>query len=104
MGVAHRVGLDMCYWLMPVSSTPVVNSSVQHVTSEDLQNPDMKVRINKFNEKLHTQMDDTNFTLPGKDIDFYYPHDVYDIPPQNSAENRDALNGDARGRQSTGSR
>jgi hypothetical protein len=67
---------------MPVSSTPVVNSSIQHVTSEDLRNPDLKVRINNFNEKLHTRMDDTNFTLPGKDINFYYPHDVYDIPPQ----------------------
>ena len=95
MGIAHRVGLDMCYWLMPVSGTPVVNSSVQHVTSEDLRNPDLKVRINEFNEKLHTQMDDTNFTLPGKDIDFYYPHNIYDIPPQNSAENVDALNRDA---------
>jgi hypothetical protein len=41
MGVAHRVGLDMCYWLMPVSGVPVVNSSVQHVTAENLQNPEI---------------------------------------------------------------
>jgi hypothetical protein len=25
MGVAHRVGSDMCYWLMLVSGIPVVN-------------------------------------------------------------------------------
>ncbi len=41
MGVAHRVGLDMCYWLMSVSGVPVVNSSVQHVTAEDLRNPEI---------------------------------------------------------------
>ena len=49
MGVAHRVGSDMCYWLMPVSGTPIVNSSVQHVTAEDLQNPQVMQRVDDFN-------------------------------------------------------
>ncbi len=43
MGVAHRRGLDMCYWLMPVSGRPIVTSTVQHVTSEDYRNPDLKL-------------------------------------------------------------
>ena len=59
MGVAHRVGSDMCYWLMPVSGVPVVNSSVQHVTAEDLQNPEIMQQIDDFNRRLETQLDDT---------------------------------------------
>ncbi len=41
MGVAHRVGLEMCYWLMPVSEVPVVNSSVQHVMADKLCNTEI---------------------------------------------------------------
>lgn len=91
MGVAHRVGSDMCYWLMPVSGTPVVNSTVQHVTAEDIRDPNIKVRIDDFNTKLADRLDDTNFVLPGEDIDFWYPHDEYDIPIKQDAENE---NGD----------
>jgi hypothetical protein len=80
MGVAHRVGSDMCYWLMPVSGIPVVNSSVQHVTAEDLQNPEIMQQIDDFNRRLETRLDDTSFVLPGGDIDDFYPNDIYNIP------------------------
>jgi hypothetical protein len=73
MGVAHRVGSNMCYWLMPVSGVPVVNSSVQHVMAEDLRNPDIMQRINDFNRRLETRLDDTSFVLPGGDIDNFLP-------------------------------
>ncbi len=73
MGIAHRVGSDMCYWLMPVSGVPLVNSSVQHVTAEDLRNPDIMQLINNVNRRIETQLDDTSFVLPGGDIDDFYP-------------------------------
>ena len=94
MGVAHRVGSDMCYWLMPVSGVPVVNSSVQHVTAEDLRNPQVIERVEDFNSRLNTRLDDTNFVLPGGDIDEYYPDDIYEVPIQQDAENGDHVNGD----------
>ena len=60
MGIAQRVGSDMCYWLMPVSGVPVVKSSVQHVTTDDLCNPELVHRIEDFNTRLNTRLDDTN--------------------------------------------
>jgi hypothetical protein len=90
MGVAHRVGSDMCYWLMPVSGVPVVNTTVQHVTSEDLRNVDIQAQVDDFNTRLHQRLEDTNFVLPGNDID-YYPTDQYTI----DLENGDPENGDA---------
>ena len=53
MGIAHRVGLDMCYWLMPVSGVPVVNSSVQHITADKLRNPEIMHQIDDFNTRLN---------------------------------------------------
>ena len=85
MGVAHRVGSDMCYWLMPVSGIPVVNSSVQHVMAEDLRNTQIMEQVNDFNTRLNTHLDNTNFELLGDDIDHYYPDDVHEIPIQENA-------------------
>eukprot|EP01082_Thalassiosira_pseudonana_P000209 g18.t1 g18 contig1:46045-47384(+) len=34
-GVSHRVGSDMCYWIMPVSGQMISETTVQHVTSND---------------------------------------------------------------------
>jgi hypothetical protein len=41
MGVAQHVGSDMCYWLMLVSEILIVNITVQHVTAEDIHNPEL---------------------------------------------------------------
>ena len=95
MGVAHRHGSDMCYWLLPVSGKPIVTTTLQHVTGEDYRNPDLKSRIDDFNRQLSIRLDDTNFVLPGnEDID-YYAQDVYDIPLQRESMNGDSSNGDS---------
>ncbi len=93
IGVAHRYGSDMCYWLMPISGTPIVTTTVQHVTLEDYRDPDLKERIKHFNTELVNRLDDTNFILPGNDIDFY-PHNIYNIPLHRETENGDLSNGD----------
>ena len=76
IGVAHRIGSDLCYWLMPVSGTPIAETTVQHVTAEDLRDRDIANRIEEFDETLRTRLDDTNFKLQG-DSDFYM-EDFYD--------------------------
>ena len=93
MGVAHRYGSDMCYWLMPVSGIPIVTTTVQHVTADDYRDPDLNTRINEFNDQLCHRLDDTNFVLPGNDVD-YYPNDVYDIPLQRDTADGDLPTGD----------
>lgn len=94
MGVAHQVGSNICYWLMSVSRVPVANSLVQHVMAEDQQNPQIMEQVNNFNTRLNTFLDKTNFLLPGNDLDHYYPDDVYDIPIDENADNRDFKNRD----------
>eukprot|EP00804_Cyclotella_cryptica_P008557 CCRYP_007551-RA/>CCRYP_007551-RA protein AED:0.38 eAED:0.38 QI:0/0/0/1/1/1/2/0/852 len=50
----------MCYWIIPVSGIPISDTTVQHVTTEDLLNLDIKSQVNEFNEKLVELLDDTN--------------------------------------------
>jgi hypothetical protein len=89
MGVAHCVGSDMCYWLMPVSGIPIINTTVQHITGKDLRNPDIKNRVDEFNTPLSHRLDDSNFTLDGNDINYFYPNDLYKVP-----QNGDPVQGD----------
>jgi hypothetical protein len=63
MGVAHKVGSEMCYWLMPISGIPVANMTIQHVTLEETRNPDIQVQIEAFDKALVEQLNDTNHTI-----------------------------------------
>lgn len=42
VSVAHRVGSDMCYWLIPMSGVLIANTTVQHVTNDEMRNEDTK--------------------------------------------------------------
>jgi hypothetical protein len=66
MGVAHKVGSEMCYWLIPVSGIPVANTTVQHVTLEEMHNPDIQVQIEAFDKALVVRLNNTNHTIDMK--------------------------------------
>ena len=59
LGVAHRVGSDLCYWLLTESGNVIARTSVQHVTREDYFNEDLKRQIEEFDaavdERLHEE-------------------------------------------------
>jgi hypothetical protein len=76
VGVAHRVGSSMCYWLIPISGILIANTSVQHVIQDDYNNPNIKRQIDSFNAGLTERLDDANFTINGEDI--INPLDIYD--------------------------
>ena len=39
LGISHRVGSDMCYWLITESGKLVSKTSVEHVILDDYLNP-----------------------------------------------------------------
>ena len=77
IGVAHRVGSDMCYWLMPVSGIPISSTTVQHVTRDDMLDTNTMAKIEQFDQKLRERLDDTNFVL-AHDLNNYAVNDVND--------------------------
>jgi hypothetical protein len=77
LGISHRVGSDMCYWLITESGQIISKSSVEHVTQDDYLQEDTKKHIEEFNRKLEERLDDANFTLEGdEDVDLAYLEDI----------------------------
>ena len=77
LGVSHKVGSDMCYWIMPVSGTPIADTTVQHVTADDLISADAKRQVEEFDQHLRERLDDDKFFLESSEGD-YHLDDVYD--------------------------
>ena len=46
IGVAQKIGDDMYYWVLP---DLIAGTTVLDVTQEDQLNPEIQVKINKFN-------------------------------------------------------
>ena len=78
LGVSHKIGSDMCYWIMGASGIPIAETTVQHVTRDDMIDPAIANHIETFNETLTTRLDDTNFKV--NDIDHGFEDDLDDIP------------------------
>ena len=76
VGVAHRIGSTMCYWLIPESGSLIANTSVQHVIRDDYMNPDIKQQIDKINTNLVERLDDTYVTI---NIELTKPLEIYDV-------------------------
>lgn len=96
LGVSHRIGSDMCYWVMGVDGIPIAETTVQHVTRDDLLDNDIKAQIDAFNEQLQTRLDDTNFELPTMDA-FALEDDEYDLPQEDPAYGDNTPNDDEYG-------
>jgi hypothetical protein len=77
-GISHRVGSDMCYWVMPVSGQMISETTVQHVTRYDLENAEIAAAVEEFNGALTTRLDDTNFWI-SNDHGVYI--DDFDVQP-----------------------
>ena len=79
LGVSHRVGSDLCYWVVTESGHVVSKTSVEHVTRDDYLNPDTQTKIKLFNKELEERLDDTNFALPGEEgVDLKFLEDIDD--------------------------
>jgi hypothetical protein len=48
LGVAHRVGSDMCYWIINENGNVLARTTVQHVPELDTKTDQMKEKIQKF--------------------------------------------------------
>jgi hypothetical protein len=67
LGISHRVGSDLCYWIVTNSGQVVLKTSVEHVTRNDYLNEGTKAKVKEFEKKLGERLDDSNFILQGED-------------------------------------
>jgi hypothetical protein len=68
LGISHRVGSDMSYWVLTNSGKVISSTTVQHVTQENMDEAATKLKVETFNQEVNTRLDDTNFQsndMPG---------------------------------------
>ena len=71
LGVAHRVGSDLCYWLLLPSGKVIARTTVQHVTREDMLNDDVRRMIDEFDRNVDERLDDQAFLAEDPDATFF---------------------------------
>ena len=75
---SHRVGSDLCYWLITNSGKIISKTSVEHVTRDDYLQEDLKKEIEEFNERLEQCLSE-NFVIEGDgNFDSMYLDDIDD--------------------------
>ncbi len=54
----------MCYWIIPANGNTVTDTTVLHLTRDDMADPARKEMIIAFNNDLTNNLDDSNFDYP----------------------------------------
>ena len=61
--VAHKVGGLMSYWVLTINCTVIARTTVQRVTSLEMQATDMKERTQAFDEATKAKIKDSEHTI-----------------------------------------
>ena len=68
LGVSHRMGPFMSYWILPASGLPISCNTVQHVTQLEMVTTEMKEKMKSFTVKVNRRSDsasaDTTINTP----------------------------------------
>ena len=62
LGMAHRVGSDLCYWILTASGKVLARTTVQHVTALETSDGDIRMHVDTFNKIVKERLDDTAVT------------------------------------------
>lgn len=72
LGVSHNVGSALCYWVITDKGTILSRTTVQHLTSDEIKQPDIKSQVHQFHENLDKILGDDQYTSDDLDIDFVH--------------------------------
>eukprot|EP00934_Nitzschia_sp_Nitz4_P003754 Nitzschia sp. Nitz4//scaffold67_size101165//3194//3652//NITZ4_004519-RA/size101165-processed-gene-0.55-mRNA-1//-1//CDS//3329556444//3744//frame0 len=71
LGVSHRQGGALCYWILAQSGQVLSRTTVQHVPLTDLQHPTTISRFQSFDEEVRKLLDDPNHYIDTQPDMFY---------------------------------
>ena len=63
LGVVHKAGRLMSYWILTVNCTVITRTTVQRVTSLEMQPDHMKERAQAFDEAIKARIKDSDHTI-----------------------------------------
>ena len=78
LGVSHRVGTAMSYWILTAQGTVVSRTTVQHITKEEIANPDIMEEVRQYHVHLDTKLGDDNYVYTDGEFNSFVNEDVPD--------------------------
>ena len=93
LGVAHRVGGLMSYWLLTINCTVIARTTVQRVTSLEMQTTHMKERAQAFDEATKTKIKDSEHIIMegGKTQPYDWEQHPFEDDPDFTEEFREVI-------------
>jgi len=86
LGISHRVGSAMCYWVLNSKGNVLARSTVQHVTKEELRITEADQQLQEFDVKVAEKMKDKDHVVkPSAENRFFHPDvdmDMEDPAPE----------------------
>lgn len=89
LGVAHRVGQEMCYWILPESGIPIARTTVHSISESELADPNNKRKLEEFDARIRNRLGEPDFEVdPGDDehridvLDDFEPFDTDAAMPE----------------------
>ena len=71
LGVAYRVGSNLCYWVHNSNGKVLACTTIQHAVQDDHDNPEMNLKIDKFNKDVNNRLGYENFMIEGAESKMY---------------------------------
>ena len=81
LGVSHRIGSALCYWVLTSKGTVLSRTTVQHVTTDETRDINIAAKISGHKESLDKQLSDPQYISNNEDfkgfiMDDYLPANV----------------------------
>jgi hypothetical protein len=90
LGVTHRVGNLMSYWILTEAGHVIARTMVQHITNLELTTEEVKQQCAQYDQRVTEVLSDANHIVPhGKDIVL---QDWNDYPIENDPDFVDEFN------------
>jgi hypothetical protein len=71
IGVAHRVGQAMCYWVLPSSGIPIARTTIQAIATEELATREVMEQIYEYDTEIAIKLGPTDDSADPKDLHLY---------------------------------
>ena len=81
LGVSHRVGSAMCYWILTNNGKTIARTTVQHVTKDEVANENIMDQIRQFHIDLDLKLGNDQYIDNDGDFTKFLNEDVHD--PEN---------------------
>ena len=79
LGVSHRIGQALCYWILPASGEPIARTTVRPWPAGDLQNQQKLQRLQEYDQSVRQRIDGADpVVVPGLPDPNNRVIDVYD--------------------------